>query len=83
MLNQVCTFFGHSRHVLSVDQLDVPLDILAFEGAEALSEMFRYSIELTSTDKGICRIFPASWTCRWGVKRTRWCFRCWITCSAS
>ncbi|MBD9677931.1 type VI secretion system tip protein VgrG [Pseudomonas sp. PDM18] len=48
MLNELRTFFDHSRHSLSVDGLDAQLDVLAFEGSEALSETFRYRIEVTS-----------------------------------
>ncbi|MNZ10616.1 Phage-related baseplate assembly protein [compost metagenome] len=48
MLNEMRTFFDHSRHTISVDGQDAPLDVLAFEGTEALSQTFRYSIEVTS-----------------------------------
>lgn len=53
MLNQLRTFFDHSRHTLSVDDQDAPLDVLAFEGTEALSETFRYAIEVTSPNLDI------------------------------
>ncbi|WP_152224121.1 type VI secretion system Vgr family protein [Pseudomonas sp. SCB32] len=53
MLNQLRTFFDHSRHTLSVDGLDAQLDVLAFEGTEALSETFRYGIEVTSPELDI------------------------------
>jgi len=48
MLNQIRTFFDHSRHTIAVDGLDARLDVLAFEGAEELSVGFRYVIEVTS-----------------------------------
>ncbi|MEL7937115.1 type VI secretion system tip protein VgrG [Pseudomonas delhiensis] len=48
MLDQIRPFFDHSRHSLSVDGLDAALDVLAFEGTEALSQTFRYRIEITS-----------------------------------
>lgn len=53
MLNQLRTFFDHSRHTLSVDGQDAQLDVLAFEGTEALSQTFRYAIEVTSTNLDI------------------------------
>ncbi|WP_207885648.1 type VI secretion system Vgr family protein [Pseudomonas sp. 30_B] len=48
MLNTLRTFFDHSRHTLSVDCLEAPLDVLAFDGTEELSQTFRYAIEVTS-----------------------------------
>ncbi|SNT36559.1 type VI secretion system secreted protein VgrG [Pseudomonas delhiensis] len=53
MLDQIRPFFDHSRHSLSVDGLDAALDVLAFEGTEALSQTFRYRIEVTSTQLDI------------------------------
>lgn len=53
MLDEIRTFFDHSRHTLSVDGLDAALDVLAFEGTEALSQTFRYRIEITSTQLDI------------------------------
>lgn len=48
MFNALRTFFDHSRHTFGVDGLDDPLDVLAFDGRESLSETFRYAIEVTS-----------------------------------
>ncbi|PWU29047.1 type VI secretion system tip protein VgrG [Pseudomonas sp. RW407] len=53
MLDEIRTFFDHSRHSLSVDGLDAALDVLAFEGTEALSQTFCYRIEVTSTQLDI------------------------------
>ncbi|CDF84322.1 hypothetical protein PKB_2975 [Pseudomonas knackmussii B13] len=49
MLDPVRSFFDHSRHKLSVSELDVPLDVLAFEGEEGLSQPFSYRVEFTSS----------------------------------
>ncbi|SDI97556.1 type VI secretion system secreted protein VgrG [Pseudomonas delhiensis] len=48
MLNEFRPFFDHSRHTLTVDGQSALLDVLAFSGAEALSETFSYVIEVTS-----------------------------------
>lgn len=53
MLNELRTFFDHSRHSLGVQGLDAPLDVLAFSGDEALSQPFAYRIEFTSTDRDL------------------------------
>ncbi|MDF3933904.1 type VI secretion system tip protein VgrG, partial [Pseudomonas citronellolis] len=53
MLNEIRTFFDHSRHTLSVEGLDAPLDVLAFEGEERLSRPFHYRIEFTSPAQDI------------------------------
>lgn len=45
--------FSHSHHLLTVRGCSALLDVLSFEGAEALSEPFRYVIEFTSADKTI------------------------------
>lgn len=45
--------FSHSHHLLKVRGCQSLLDVLCFEGREALSEPFRYTIEFTSTDKAI------------------------------
>ncbi|MBV7584602.1 type VI secretion system tip protein VgrG [Pseudomonas sp. PDM33] len=50
MLNELRTFFDHSRHSLDVQGVDAPIDVLAFTGDEALSRPFTYRIEFTSTD---------------------------------
>jgi type VI secretion system secreted protein VgrG len=47
------TFFDHSLHKLSIRTLDVPLDVLAFEGEERLSQPFTYRIEFTSPAQDI------------------------------
>lgn len=45
--------FNHSYHLLTVKDCTSPLDVLAFEGSESLSEPFKYRIEFTSIDKSI------------------------------
>lgn len=45
--------FSHSHHLLSVKECEADLDVLAFEGDEALSAPFRYRIEFTSADHAI------------------------------
>lgn len=45
--------FNHSHHLLKVRGTTSPLDVLNFEGQEALSTPFRYAIQFTSTDKAI------------------------------
>ncbi|MCK7082594.1 hypothetical protein, partial [Enterobacter bugandensis] len=47
--------FSHSHHLLSVKGCDAGLDVLAFEGDEALSTPFRYRIEFTSGDHAISK----------------------------
>lgn len=51
MLNEIK--FDHSHHLLTVHGCSSLLDVLSFEGHEALSEPFRYVIEFTSSDKAI------------------------------
>jgi len=46
-------FFDHSRHKLDVRNVDVPLEVLAFQGEECLSQPFSYVIEFTSTELDI------------------------------
>ncbi|WP_454843625.1 type VI secretion system Vgr family protein [Pseudomonas gorinensis] len=46
-------FFDHSRHTLSVHNVNAHLDVLAFEGQERLSEPFSYRIEFTSTERDL------------------------------
>ncbi|WP_248806281.1 type VI secretion system Vgr family protein [Pseudomonas sp. MWU13-2100] len=53
MLNELRTFFDHSRHKLWVRNVGAVLDVLAFEGEEGLSRPFKYRVELTSTDGDI------------------------------
>ncbi|RON09957.1 hypothetical protein BK659_08595 [Pseudomonas brassicacearum] len=50
MLNELRTFFDHSRHKLWVRNLQAHLDVLAFEGEERLSQPFTYRVEFTSTE---------------------------------
>ncbi|EMG7912575.1 type IV secretion protein Rhs [Enterobacter cloacae] len=47
--------FSHSHHLLSVKGCDAGLDVLAFEGDEALSKPFSYRIEFTSADHAISK----------------------------
>ena len=53
MLNELRCFFDHSRHKLTVRNVDAVLDVLAFEGTEGLSELFNYRVEFTSTARDI------------------------------
>ena len=45
-----CLFFDHSRHILWVSNVAAPLDVLAFNGQEQLSQPFTYRVEFTSPD---------------------------------
>jgi type VI secretion system secreted protein VgrG len=47
MLNELRTFFDHSRHTLRVRNVDARLDVLAFHGEERLSQPFTYGVEFT------------------------------------
>jgi len=47
--------FSHSHHQLSVKGCVAELDVLAFEGDEALSTPFSYRIEFTSADHAISK----------------------------
>lgn len=47
--------FSHNHHLLSVKGCEAGLDVLAFEGDEALSQPFRYRIEFTSADHAISK----------------------------
>jgi type VI secretion system secreted protein VgrG len=70
--------FSHSHHLLAVKGCDAGLDVLAFEGQEALSQPFSYHVEFTSADHAISRemmlMKPASLTLQapvvqaWGLK---------------
>jgi type VI secretion system secreted protein VgrG len=53
MLNELRTFFDHSRHKLEVYGLDSVLDVLAFQGHEGLSQPFNYRVEFTCIDGDI------------------------------
>ena len=48
--------FSHNHPLLTVRGCRALLDVLAFEGDEALSEPFRYQIEFTSADKTYANI---------------------------
>ncbi|WP_183044538.1 hypothetical protein, partial [Klebsiella pneumoniae] len=43
--NPTTLLFSHNHHLLSVKGCEAGLDVLAFEGDEALSQPFRYRIE--------------------------------------
>lgn len=47
--------FSHSQHLLSVKGCESGLDVLAFEGDEALSKPFSYRIEFTSGNHAISK----------------------------
>lgn len=47
--------FSHSHHLLAVKGCGSVLDVLAFEGREALSKPFSYRIEFTSPDHAIAK----------------------------
>ncbi|MFH8133008.1 type VI secretion system Vgr family protein [Pantoea osteomyelitidis] len=47
--------FSHSHHLLAVKGCDSGMDVLAFEGDEALSQPFSYRIEFTSADHAISK----------------------------
>lgn len=47
--------FSHSHHLLSVKGCDAGLDVLTFEGDEALSTPFSYRTEFTSADHAISK----------------------------
>ncbi len=47
--------FSHNHHLLVVKGCESALDVLAFEGDEALSTPFRYRIEFTSADHAISK----------------------------
>ena len=47
--------FSHNHHLLAVKGCEPALDVLAFEGHEALSQPFSYRIEFTSADHAISK----------------------------
>ncbi|PKH22397.1 type VI secretion system tip protein VgrG [Enterobacterales bacterium CwR94] len=47
--------FSHNHHQLSVKGCGAELDVLAFEGSEALSTPFSYHVEFTSSDHAISK----------------------------
>lgn len=53
MSEAVRLFFNHSQHKLEVEGLKVPLDVLAFDGNEWLSQPFQYQVEFTSAVQDI------------------------------
>ncbi|NUU64703.1 type VI secretion system tip protein VgrG [Enterobacteriaceae bacterium BIT-l23] len=55
MGNPLNLIFNHSHHLLDVKDCNATLDVLAFEGQEALSRPFSYRIEFTSDDPAIPR----------------------------
>ena len=55
MSTNVKTRFSHNHHLLAVKGCESGLDVLAFEGHEALSKPFSYRIEFTSGDHAISK----------------------------
>ena len=53
MPSKLPLFFDHSRHKLKIYDLKTPIDVVAFNGIERLSEPFTYTIEFTSSDHDI------------------------------
>ncbi|CAM3775666.1 putative type VI secretion system protein VgrGA [Pseudomonas reidholzensis] len=53
MLNELLTFFDHSRHQLKVRGVAAVLDVLTFKGHEGLSRPFKYTVEFTSVTQDI------------------------------
>ncbi|WP_166359737.1 type VI secretion system Vgr family protein [Pseudomonas akapageensis] len=53
MPQTLLTFFDHSRHKLQIGDIKAPLDVLAFEGKERLSQPFKYSIEFTCAEQDL------------------------------
>jgi type VI secretion system secreted protein VgrG len=49
------SFFSHNHHLLAIKGCESELDVLAFEGNEALSKPFSYRIEFTSNDHAISK----------------------------
>ncbi|EOZ6411926.1 type VI secretion system Vgr family protein [Cronobacter turicensis] len=47
--------FSHNHHVLAVKGCSADIDVLAFEGNEALSQPFSYRVEFTSADHAISK----------------------------
>jgi type VI secretion system secreted protein VgrG len=47
--------FSHNHHVLAVKGCSADIDVLAFEGNEALSTPFSYRVEFTSADHAISK----------------------------
>lgn len=55
MKNNPLIRFSHNHHLLMVKGCASELDVLAFEGDEALSKSFSYRIEFTSSDHAISK----------------------------
>ncbi|WP_313108905.1 type VI secretion system tip protein VgrG [Atlantibacter sp.] len=55
MSNNLPIRFSHSHHLLTVKGCESGLDVLAFEGREALSQPFSYRTEFTSADHAISK----------------------------
>lgn len=55
MSNNLPLRYSHNHHLLVVKGCESALDVLAFEGDEALSKPFRYRIEFTSPDHAISK----------------------------
>lgn len=53
--NPLSLIFSHSHHVLAVRDCQSPLDVLVFDGEDALSQPFKYRVEFTSPDHTISR----------------------------
>jgi len=53
MLSELRPLFDHARHKLEIRDLASNLDVLSFEGEEALSQPFRYRIQFTSRELAI------------------------------
>ncbi|WP_455843810.1 type VI secretion system Vgr family protein [Pantoea agglomerans] len=54
-VNPAIAFFNHNHNLLKVTDSASPLDVLSFEGTEALSAPFSWKIIFTSVDKNISR----------------------------
>ncbi|QIT28303.1 type VI secretion system Vgr family protein [Raoultella terrigena] len=55
MSNNLPIRFSHNHHLLEVKGCEAELDVLAFEGQEALSRPFSYRIEFTSAEHAISK----------------------------
>ena len=62
---------NHHHHLLAVKGTPSGLDVLAFEGNEALSQPFSYRVEFTSSDHAISKemmLMNFPFTGMWQVK---------------
>ncbi|WP_237932098.1 type VI secretion system Vgr family protein [Buttiauxella sp. S19-1] len=55
MSNNLPIRFSHNHHLLAIKGCEPELDVLAFEGDEALSKPFSYRVEFTSADHAISK----------------------------